>query len=45
MRRLIQGDVGCGKTSVALQACVYAIESGFQAVFMVPTEILAETAF
>ena len=45
MRRLIQGDVGCGKTSVALQACCYVIESGFQTVFMVPTEILAEQHF
>ena len=45
MRRLIQGDVGCGKTSVALQACCYAIESGFQTAFMAPTEILAEQHF
>lgn len=42
MRRLIQGDVGCGKTIVALLAAALAIENGYQAAFMVPTEILAE---
>jgi ATP-dependent DNA helicase RecG len=42
MMRLLQGDVGCGKTVVAALACVAAIESGFQAALMVPTEILAE---
>ena len=45
MRRLIQGDVGCGKTSVALKACCYAIEAGFQTALMTPTEILAEQHF
>lgn len=39
--RLIQGDVGCGKTIVALSAMLNAIESGAQSVLMVPTEILA----
>ncbi|HJU05393.1 MAG TPA: ATP-dependent DNA helicase RecG [Nitrospiraceae bacterium] len=42
MNRLIQGDVGCGKTIVALQAMVIACGSGYQAALMVPTEILAE---
>jgi ATP-dependent DNA helicase RecG len=42
MNRLIQGDVGCGKTIVALHAIVLACGSGYQAAFMVPTEILAE---
>ncbi len=42
MSRLVQGDVGCGKTVVALGAILAAIESGLQAAFMVPTEILAE---
>jgi ATP-dependent DNA helicase RecG len=41
MRRLLQGDVGSGKTIVALQAAVVAIENGYQAAMMVPTEILA----
>ncbi len=41
MRRLLQGDVGSGKTIVALEAALVAIESGYQAVLMVPTEILA----
>lgn len=41
MRRLLQGDVGSGKTIVALQAAIVAIESGYQAVLMAPTEILA----
>jgi ATP-dependent DNA helicase RecG len=45
MHRLIQGDVGCGKTVVALLAMVIAVESGFQAAFMAPTEILAEQHF
>ena len=45
MRRLIQGDVGCGKTVVAFQACCYAIESGMQVAFMSPTEILSEQHF
>ncbi|HEU4403131.1 MAG TPA: ATP-dependent DNA helicase RecG [Candidatus Polarisedimenticolia bacterium] len=42
MNRLLQGDVGCGKTVVALMAALLAIENGHQAVFMAPTEILAE---
>ena len=42
MHRLIQGDVGCGKTIVALLACCPVIENGFQSAIMVPTEILAE---
>lgn len=41
MRRLLQGDVGSGKTIVAMQAALVAIENGFQAVLMAPTEILA----
>ncbi|MCX5707311.1 MAG: ATP-dependent DNA helicase RecG [Candidatus Omnitrophica bacterium] len=41
MQRLLQGDVGSGKTVVATAACMAAIQSGYQAAFMVPTEILA----
>src|SRR5262245_37383770 len=41
MRRLLQGDVGSGKTIVALQAAVIAIENGYQTALMAPTEILA----
>ena len=45
MRRLLQGDVGSGKTIVALEAAVVAIENGFQAALMAPTEILATQHF
>ena len=41
MRRLLQGDVGSGKTIVAFQAAVVAIENGYQTAMMAPTEILA----
>lgn len=42
MNRLLQGDVGSGKTVVALAAMVIAVGSGYQAAMMVPTEVLAE---
>lgn len=42
MHRLVQGDVGSGKTIVALMACLVAVDNKFQAVVMAPTEILAE---
>ena len=45
MSRLIQGDVGSGKTVIAAAALVAAIENGRQAVMMAPTEILAEQHF
>ncbi|XP_052185184.1 ATP-dependent DNA helicase homolog RECG, chloroplastic isoform X2 [Diospyros lotus] len=41
MSRLLQGDVGCGKTVVAFLACMEVIGAGYQAAFMVPTELLA----
>jgi ATP-dependent DNA helicase RecG len=42
MHRLLQGDVGSGKTVVALFACLLAMENGFQSAVMAPTELLAE---
>ena len=41
MNRLIQGDVGSGKTIVGLLACIIACQNGYQAAFMAPTEVLA----
>ncbi len=45
MLRLLQGDIGSGKTAVAAFTISNAIESGFQSVLMAPTELLAEQLF
>jgi len=45
MSRLLQGDVGAGKTLVAAAAMLYAVESGYEAALMAPTQVLAEQHF
>ena len=45
MQRLLQGEVGSGKTIVALQAAIIAMENGYQVVMMAPTEVLATQHF
>ena len=42
MLRLLQGDVGSGKTAVALLAAIAAVDSGYQAAILVPNEVLAQ---
>ena len=42
MRRLLQGDVGCGKTIIVVHLIAVAVQSGYQAALMAPTELLAE---
>ena len=45
MHRMLQGDVGSGKTVVAVAALLLAVDDGFQGAFMVPTEVLAEQQY
>ena len=41
MARMVQGDVGCGKTAIAMGAILFCVQGGYQAAMMVPTEVLA----
>ena len=45
MNRLVQGDVGCGKTIIAFLSCVLSASNGYQSAFMAPTEVLAAQHF